>query len=963
MPLLPGCFSMKKVVFAIALFLGWVATVWAAPAVPLTTLRAIHALSNAEAAKKLPVAFEATVTYAHAHQFFFFVEEDGVGIFLVRGPVDMQLSAGDRVLVQGRTALGAQPFVLCESVKLLRHGGLPAPVSAHLNDLDRGKLDARWVKLSGVIQIADPPKNPNDTTYLQLFMDNSFVDVIVDGDLARERDKLQGAQVEINGVAAARLDDRARKNGNQIFVPSVDSIKILRSAPSAGNNAGAAITSLRSINALSFDETAKNLPVAFEATVTYFSADALMAIVQDDGIGIYMKIGPGIRLNLGDRVLVRGTMAPGFRPLVNCVSATILRHGALPPPVPANFDQLIHVQRDCLRVKVRAVLQAADLAWGPEGPTFLQLHTPQGIIDTYLDSNDARARNEMLDAEVDVTGVATAKLDGKGQETGVLLFVSSMDDIKTIKRADASFTSIPLSPMNEVITAHQVNDLSQRVRVRGTITYSQPGSSAVLQRGTQSLWIETQSNESLRIGDLAEATGFPTLHEGFLALARGVIHDTQKQAPITPAAATWKQLSASQNINDLVSTVGQVVTEIREDSQDEYVLVSDGNLFTAIYRHPGAYSPNQIEPMKMIPVGAKVRVTGICVLKDSNPYKGPVPFDILLRSFSDIVVIASPSWLNVRNLIILVCALLLVVFVVLVRGWIIEHKVRRQTSLLANLEQQRSQILEDINSSRPLAEILEKIVALVSFGLRGAPCWCEIVDGARLGTPLPDPQRFLIVREEIPTRSGPPLGWINVALDPHTTPGAEVPKALSMSLRLASLAIETRRLNEDLTYRSEFDLLTDIHNRFALDKYLDEQIVAARERAGVFGLIYIDLDKFKQVNDRYGHQIGDLYLHDVALRMKKQLRPCDMLARLGGDEFAALVPHARSRAEIEEIAKRLEGCFDEPFVFEDLTLHGSASLGLALYPQDGATKDSLLSAADAAMYTIKKNRQQHENAV
>jgi diguanylate cyclase (GGDEF)-like protein len=92
--------------------------------------------------------------------------------------------------------------------------------------------------------------------------------------------------------------------------------------------------------------------------------------------------------------------------------------------------------------------------------------------------------------------------------------------------------------------------------------------------------------------------------------------------------------------------------------------------------------------------------------------------------------------------------------------------------------------------------------------------------------------------------------------------------------------------------------------------------------------------------------------------MKRQLRSVDTLARLGGDEFAALVPVVRSRADVEEIALRLEHCFDEPLAVEGYILHGSASVGIALYPEDGATKDSLLSTADAAMYVAKHTKRQ-----
>ena len=82
----------------------------------------------------------------------------------------------------------------------------------------------------------------------------------------------------------------------------------------------------------------------------------------------------------------------------------------------------------------------------------------------------------------------------------------------------------------------------------------------------------------------------------------------------------------------------------------------------------------------------------------------------------------------------------------------------------------------------------------------------------------------------------------------------------------------------------------------------------------------------------------------------------DILARLGGDEFAALLGRVRSRADIEEIVRRIERSFDDPFVVESYVLHGSASIGFALYPEDGTTKSTLLSAADTAMYAIKNER-------
>ena len=725
----------------------------------------------------------------------------------------------------------------------------------------------------------------------------------------------------------------------------------------AASAAGPApLATLRAIHDLTHAEAGKNLPVTFEATVTYRRAGETTLFVQDGGAAIYVWAKEEFKMNPGDRVLVRGKAQDSFRPIVVADDVTVLGHGSLPAPVPATFDQLIHSELDCMRVTVRAQVYSADLVKsGYWLTTHMRLLANGGIIEAYINSSDSKLIAGLLDADVEVTGVATARFDGKMQHTGAGLAVPSFSDMRILKRSERSPWSLPVSPMGDILYAYHVNILSQRVRVHGTITYYQPGSALVLQDGARSLWVMTTIEEPLRVGSQADVSGFPDVHDGFLALAGGEVRQTAVYAPVAPRSVSWSQLTSSRNVFDLVKIEGQVVSEVRESSQDEYVLVSGGHMFSAIYRHPQA-GDLQLPPQKQIPLGSRVGVTGICILENSNPFDHEVPFSILMRTPDDITVVARPSPINVRNLILMVGLLLTGLIGLGFRSWALERRIRRHTAALATLERQRSRILEDINGSRPLAEILEEIMQLVSLKLKGAPCWCQIADGARLGNCPEKTAALRVIQEEIPARSGPSLGTILAALEPLGKPAADDAEALSMGAELATLAIETRRLYSDLRHRSEFDLLTDILNRFSLETRLDAQIDEARQQAGIFGLIYIDLDKFKQVNDLYGHQTGDLYLQEVALRMKRQLRSADLLARLGGDEFAALVPAARNRAEVEEIAQRLERCFDEPFEVEGHVLHGSASVGIALYPEDGATRDSVLNAADAAMYEAKHSK-------
>jgi diguanylate cyclase (GGDEF)-like protein len=742
------------------------------------------------------------------------------------------------------------------------------------------------------------------------------------------------------------------------------------SAACAGEAGSAAITSLRAIRTLTSAQARNGLPVAFEATVTYYNRSDVDLFVQDGGEALYVQTKAFQDLAPGDRIRVRGKTRDSFTLDVVSDSIAVLQHGPVPKPTAADFQQLIRAQRDCMLVSIRATLRSADIVnFGNMHGIYLKLLMDGGPIDATVVETDVSKLKEALDAEVEVTGVVSGKFDSKMQLIGILLEVPSLADVKILKPAETNPDSLSITPMDKVLSNSYIRDVSQRVRVKGTLTYYQPGSSVVLQNGAESLWISTRSSVPLRIGDLVFATGFPDAHDGFLALTDGEIQDTNIFEPIQPQPSTWRQLATwnsgdpDGHQSDLISFEGQLVTAVREESQDEFVLTADGKLFTAVYRHPPIGRP--LRPMMQIPVGTRIRVTGICMVVQANsidPTEQEVPFNILLRSFDDISVIAGPSLLSIRNLVFLVGILLVLLFAAGARGWFIERKVRRENASMAYIERRRSRILEDINGTRPLAEIIEQITELVSFRLHGAPCWCRIKDGAQLGSCPANLDAFRVVRELIPARTGSPLGEIYAAFDPLTKQKNGEPETLVAAAALSSLAIETRRLYSDLVRRSEFDLLTDIHNRFSLESYLERQVEEARQNATVFGLVYIDLNDFKQVNDIYGHQVGDMYLQEVASRMKRQLRGADMLARLGGDEFAVLLPKVRNRAEVEEIAHRLERSLDEPFAAEGYVIHGSASNGIALYPEDGSTKDSLLSAADAAMYVNKHIRRENKEA-
>jgi len=719
------------------------------------------------------------------------------------------------------------------------------------------------------------------------------------------------------------------------------------------------LTSLAAVSALSNEQASHSIPAEFEATVVYSRGAESLQFVQDGNQALFVEAAGAYQP--GDRIHVKGRSQNSYRPIVVADSVKLVNHGARPSPLPASFAELVTGALDCRLVKVQGRVRSADLFITPGGPVTtsrMELVTDGGRFELNIDTANETELKRLLDADVDVTGAVAGKFNDKMQLTGVVLYVSGLQDVQVRQRSAEEPSSLRLTPMGQILERYRVNDLSPRVRVQGTITYYRPGIAAVLQDGKESLWVVTHTRLPLKVGDRAFATGFPDEHDRILSLNDGEITDEHVAGVVKPVVATWDQLafwSDNQPVghqNDLVSIEGKVVTEVREPFQDEFVLDSGGHLFSAILnRSDGADRP----PLPGFSAGSTVRVTGICTIVDLNTINPPgtVPFEILLRSIADVQQASGPPLFSTRNLLILAGVLLLIAMLAVAYGWSQERRVHRQAELMAQLEQRRSGILESISTTRPLAETLEQIAGMMASAL-GADCWFEIAGGARLGKQPENTASLLVVSQPLTGQGGAALGTIFVALHHGSRADRRQYQAIQMGARLATVAIETHRLYSDLTYRSEFDALTGVHNRFSLNHYLKDRIRRAREDATVFALIYIDLDGFKQVNDRYGHQAGDAYLQQIANRMKRQLRPGDLLARLGGDEFAAIVSNVRGRAQVEEIARRLESCFQSPISAEGHSLRGSASFGIAIYPADGETEDQLLSAADTSMYVAKK---------
>ncbi|BBP55874.1 MULTISPECIES: bifunctional diguanylate cyclase/phosphodiesterase [Pseudomonas] len=156
-----------------------------------------------------------------------------------------------------------------------------------------------------------------------------------------------------------------------------------------------------------------------------------------------------------------------------------------------------------------------------------------------------------------------------------------------------------------------------------------------------------------------------------------------------------------------------------------------------------------------------------------------------------------------------------------------------------------------------------------------------------------------------------------------------------------------------LDYQAHHDPLTGLPNRTLFESRLLAALNGQQENGGQGAVLFLDLDRFKHINDSLGHPVGDLLLKGIAVRLREQLRDIDTVARLGGDEFIILLPGLQQPSDAEHIAQKLLNCFGAPFQAGEHEFFISASIGTSLYPQDGCDVATLVKNADAAMYRSK----------
>ncbi|MFC5580062.1 EAL domain-containing protein [Rhodanobacter terrae] len=321
------------------------------------------------------------------------------------------------------------------------------------------------------------------------------------------------------------------------------------------------------------------------------------------------------------------------------------------------------------------------------------------------------------------------------------------------------------------------------------------------------------------------------------------------------------------------------------------------------------------------------------------------------------------------------------------------------------LERDRSLILEQVAQNKSLPDILSRISSMLEAVIPRAKCsvvllkegrlqtaaaphlpvvYSQALDGLPIGPTVGSCGRAcstgeIVITEDIatdpdwddhrqlalphglracwsmpiPSNAGGVLGSFAIYRAEPSAPSARDLAFMAMATQLAAVAIEHRLLTDQLEHQAHHDALTGLPNRLLFQDRLTQALAQAKRKKQQVAVLYMDLDRFKHINDMLGHSAGDALLQHAANRLSACIRKSDTLARVGGDEFVAVVGELENSQDAMRVSTELTKALQAPFQIEGQEVFISVSLGISIYPTDGLDGESLMANADSAMYRAK----------
>jgi signal transduction histidine kinase len=419
----------------------------------------------------------------------------------------------------------------------------------------------------------------------------------------------------------------------------------------------------------------------------------------------------------GDQVTVVGHVDPGrYSPQVVAPHIQLIRHGSLPTPEPVSFRQLSSGAEDVQLVSIVGTVRAVSLRRGmPElGGIALSIAMADGRVDAILPSQYENFARALIDANVQIAGTAMARKNDNRQTTGVVLAISDPQAIKVLQRGPSDLFSAPIVPISALMRYRSGTDYFHRVRLRGILTYYEPGSRLVLQDDEQAIEVFLSDRPALQIGDRIEAVGLPSPGDYGPVLQDAVVRQLGHGTPPSPVHVDWHDALSSRYRFRLISIDMRLLRIIDEPARTMLLLEDGGHITTAELRSHVSVLPGFLAPGSTIRVSGINSLTGgIGLIYEGSAFRS----NLLLRTVNDASLITPAPWWTSKRLSYLVIALgilalafLLLLMYVQLKRWKTETILHERESLANDVHDTLAQSFAGIGFQ---LQVIQKAIAAV----------------------------------------------------------------------------------------------------------------------------------------------------------------------------------------------------------------------------------------------------------
>jgi diguanylate cyclase (GGDEF)-like protein/PAS domain S-box-containing protein len=730
---------------------------------------------------------------------------------------------------------------------------------------------------------------------------------------------------------------------------------------SAKNGRLQELTTVKQIRLLNPSATQDEIDVHVRGIVTYFDTVAPNLFVQDPTGGVWVdlrgsKLEPPVP---GEMLDLRGVVGFGFSPYVNNPQWKVVGHSAPPKATPVSYDDVATGSFDGQWVQMEGIVRS--FIQQAEGNVLvIDVATPAGVFKVRIPNYHNAFPMELVDAKVRFEGVCGAAFNSRRQLVAIHLFTPSIKNLKVLEAPPSDPFAVPITPIADVRRFSADLSDEHRIKVVGTVTARFPERGIYLTDDSGGLYAESQDGTPVVEGDQVEVIGFPTAGSFSPVLKSARIRPTGKHFAPSITPVTGKGALKGAYDAELITINGTFRSNRRDHNSQILIIESDdhvifeANLIRGTIENLGGMQ------------GSRLSLTGICAVRaDENGNSSD--FQLVLRSPSDMRVLSSPPWLNSQRTLFILWCLAVATLTGICWVVILRRRVRKQTEIITNklknemaLEERYRDIFErnltGLYIAGPNGKITDCNDACARI-LGYSSCDALFADNVRAEQMI---QKFHEKSSEISFSSGTEQcferpdgtqGWALASLRVvHGKDGG------SESFEGSLVDITERKLAEErIQFLAFFDSLTNLPNRALVQDRLTKSVAMAKRQRERIGVLHLDIDNFKIINDCLGHSRGDELLRKIAQRLNGCAREEDTVARLGGDEFLIALGPLSSPADAAIVAERIAQELKPPFSVDGHLLNITSSIGISIFPEHGEDAETLMKNADAAMYASKSS--------